>query len=282
MNLEDKLVSDLENNEHIIHILPADELFQEWVYQFPSKAKDFLVENKDEIKTFVIDQFIPFKDIVSHTSKMLSDFGMKGFTNVNIKEISGKKYISFKGNPRLRKIITGTRYLVTNPKIVRMAIGPKGIQNSIKTGFVISAVLSVGIEILNYYLNDDATMAKLLGTIHGDLIKIGISSIAGAIAGAAAATATGAVAVIVGSTIAPFIIAVAVGVAVGLVLNEIDKNIGATQALIRGYEKIGIKLKEMEYEIGRTLYFWEKHPESLLCALTGYCESFDMGGITGY
>ena len=270
MNLEDKLVTDLENNEHIIHILPADELFQEWVYQFPNsnEVKKYLIENKDSIKGKIVDYGVPAKDLLEGSSKILMDFGFPP-TDILIKEYAGKQYVIFKGNPRLRKVITGTRYLVTNPKVVRMAIGPKGIQDSVKTGFAISVLLSVGIEIFNYCINDEETMAQLLGTIHSDLIKIGISSIAAAVAGTAAVT-------IVGGVLAPFLVAVAVGVVVGATLNIIDNNIGATRALIQAYEDIGLKLREIKYEINRTVNYLDRHPESILC-IFGPC-----GGIVGY
>ena len=93
------------------------------------------------------------------------------------------KYIIFKGYAGQRTYLRGARYLLSNPNIVRLAIGPKGITDSVKGGFVITAVLSTGIEVANYLLNDTATLHQLLGTVTADLVKIGIASICATIAG---------------------------------------------------------------------------------------------------
>lgn len=64
-----------------------------------------------------------------------------------IKEYLGKKYVLFKGLAGQRKALKGRRYLAQNPKVVRMAVGPTGVVKSVKGGFILSAVLSVGIEV---------------------------------------------------------------------------------------------------------------------------------------
>ena len=38
------------------------------------------------------------------------------------------------------------------------------------------------------------------------------------------------------------------GVAAGLVLNKIDKHLGATKALIDAYESLGVDLRKIKYE----------------------------------
>ena len=94
----------------------------------------------------------------------------------------------------------------------------------------------------------------------------GISSIAAAVAGCAVGSAA-----IVGSIAAgPLIAAVAVGIITGLVLEEIDKHIGATNALITAYARMSISLREIKSDINRNLKFLERNPQYIPC-LFGPC-----------
>ncbi|MEJ2423968.1 MAG: hypothetical protein P8101_05825 [Candidatus Thiodiazotropha sp.] len=260
MKLDDKLVKELQNNEQIIHVVPAQELQQEWEW----------ATTKDGVKTgagFVS----PFLDSIV-AAKLIRNFGFMTSGKVLIKQYKGKEYVIFKGMPGVRKVFKGTRYLTNNPNVVRMAIGPKGIIKSVKGGFVITMVLSVGIELFDYIIRDTATLSELLGTVTSDLIKIGLSSIAGAVAG----LTVGSAAVIGSIAAAPLIAAIAVGVVTGYLLDKLDKRIGATNALIRGYEQIGIKLDEIKWEINRNINYLEDNPWMIPC-LFGPCT-----GIRGY
>ncbi len=82
---------------------------------------------------------------------IIKEFGFS--TNkLVLKNYAGKQYVIFKGYPGQRSVFTGTRYVASNPKVVRMALSPKGILNSAKGGFVISAVLSVTINIFDFFI----------------------------------------------------------------------------------------------------------------------------------
>jgi hypothetical protein len=257
MNLEDKLVTELKNNEQIIHVMPFAELQQEW---------DGLKDSVKDVANYVA----PAKD-ASVAAKLLSDFGISP-GKVLVKQYAGKDYVIFKGLPGNRKVFKGTRYLAKNPNVVRMAVGPKGVMKAVKGGFVLTVVLSVGIEVFDYIIRDNATLSELLGTVTGDLVKIGLSTIAGAVAG----LVVGSAAVIGSVAAAPLIAAIAVGVATGYFLDKIDSRFGATQALIRGYKQIGINLREIEYEINRNINYLEKNPWMIPC-LFGPCP-----GVLGY
>jgi len=246
MNYKRKLVTHLNNNEEVIQIVSVEDLEKE--YQ----------ELKKNVKTVALAT-APVKDSVDAT-RLVKAFGIRP-NKVIMKSYNGKRYVILKGYPGDRTLLKGTKYLASNPKVVRMAIGPKGIINSAKMGFVITAVLSVSIEVYNYLLKDSVTLSQLLGTITGDLIKIGITSIVAAIAGIAAGT----VAVIGTSVAAPFIIAIAVGIVIGYVLDKIDDKIGATHALIQAYSKIGIELHKIEYEFSRNMKRLEKDPQLITC-----------------
>jgi len=245
MNAEDKLVNDLKQSEHILQIVAVEDLLKE---------KPGLKSVAKEAANWAA----PIKDSVD-AAKIIREFGMK--TNkVLLKKYAGKQYIIFKGIPGARKVLRGTRYLTANPKVVRMAVGPKGVIKSVKGGFVLTVILSVGIEIYDYFINDATTLSQLLGTVTSDLIKIGLSTIAAAVAG----LAVGSAAVIGTVAAAPLIAAIAVGVVTGMMLNYIDKKLGATAALIQAYEDLGVKLSDMQYEAKRTYNFLESNPGALM------------------
>lgn len=265
MNRKQELINELQQNEHIIHVLPVEELEKEYI------------EYKKTTKT-VLQHVAPAKD-AAWAARLIYEVGGITPGQVKIKQYANKQYVIFKGRPGDRRIFKGTRYLTDHPTVVRMAVGPKAIVKSAKGGFVLTAVLCVGIEIFDYIIRDTALLSELLGTITGDLIKIGLSSIAGLAAGIAVGSAA-----IIGTTAAaPIIAAIAVGLLVGLALDEIDEHFGATQALIRAYSRLGHALEEIKsdieaakYEINRNLNFLERNPQFIPC-LFGPC-----AGIRGY
>lgn len=257
MNLEKKLIKDLQDNEEILHIAAVEDLQKEHA------------QRKASVKT-AAGYVAPTLDAAS-AKKIIKEFGLKT-DKVLLKRYAGKDYVIFKGYPGKREVLKGTRYLAENPKVVRFAIGPKGIAKSARGGFAITFVLSSGIEILDYVLRDNACLAELLGTISGDFIKIGLSSVAGLIAG----LAIGSTAILGSVAAAPLIAAVAVGVATGLVLEAIDSRLGATQALIRAYKEIGMDLANMRYEFNRNMNHLEKNPHLIRCLFA------PCGGIKGY
>jgi hypothetical protein len=258
MKLTQKLVQELDKNEHIIHIVPFDELVLE--HETTKKAA----------KT-TANYVAPTNDAVT-AARLIRDFGVEP-NKVRIKQYGGKKYVIFKGNPATRKVIRGTRYLAKNPKVVRMAIGPRGVAKSVKGGFVITAVLCVGIEVFDYVIRDTATLHELFGTITSDLIQIGISSIAAAAAGLAVGST-----LILGSTVAaPLIAAIAVGLATGWILKKIDEHTGATKALIEAYRKIGVKLDEIEYEAARWYNYFDHNPSAIMRLFGGPSINYGYG-----
>ncbi len=258
MNVEEKLVEELKSNEHVIQAVPYDGLIKEWQALKPH------AKNVGGYASAVGDSVV--------AAKLLRDFGVQS-NKVIVKSYAGKKYVVFKGYPGVRKIFRGTRYLTDNPKVVRMAVGPKGVAKAVKGGFVLTVILSVGIEVFDYIIRDTSTLSQLLGTVTGDLIKIGLSSIAGAVAG----LAVGATAIIGTVAAAPIIAAIAVGVITGIILNKLDSKFGATATLIAAYEKVGIKLREIEYEAARWYDYFETNPQAIM-RLFGAPSSFSYGG----
>ena len=227
--LKNQLIKELAEHEHIVHIFSWEELIKE-------------LENKNGVIMTTASYASPLRDSLT-AIRLLRELGLTG--KVVIKNYGGKTYVILKGYAGDRKLFQGTRYLYTNPKVIRLAVGPKGIRASVKGGFVLSVVLCTGINVFDYFIRDTATLFDLMGNVTSDIIKIGISSIAAAAAG----LAVGSVAVIGSIGAVPLIAAIAIGVASGYALNKIDEKIGATKALIDTYEKIGISLEKTVHEI---------------------------------
>jgi hypothetical protein len=79
---------------------------------------------------------------------------------------------------------------------------------------------------------------------------------------------------------APLIAAIAVGVIVGWALDKIDSKIGATAALIKAYENLGIKLREIEYEVGWWYNYFERNPAEIMRLFGGSVGPYMYG--SGY
>lgn len=224
MTLKQELMKELNANEYNVHIIEWSELLKEW-------------EGRKNIVKTGVNYVSPIMDSVTAVN-ILKEFGMTG--KVVIKEYSGKAYIILKGHPGNRKILRGTRYLVSNPKIVRMAVGPKGILKSVKGGFVLTVVLCTAVNVFDYFIRDEAMLSELLGMVTSDIFKIGVSSIAAVTAG----LFVGSVAIIGGAAAAPLIAAIAVGLGTGILLEKIDENVGATKALIEAYKELGVAIEK--------------------------------------
>ena len=250
MLVKNALVKDLQENEHVFQVLSLEQILAEFDY----KNIDYT-----EWAKFTAGYVAPAQDIWL-AKTLLKEFGYQG--KVVLKNYNGKMYVVLKGYAGKRELLKGTRYLANNPKIVRMAVGPKGVMKSIKGGFVITLVLSVAIEVVDYLLSDTRTLHDFLGTISSDIVKIGVSAILSAVTAAAVGGAIG----VATTAAAPLIAAIAVGVLAGLALNKIDEKVGATAALIKMYEGVGINLNQaisdvmtIPQKISREIYRWERY-----------------------
>lgn len=245
MSAQQALVRELKDNQYVMCIVPLDDFVKE------------CQNRKDTLKT-MSGWTSPIMDAVT-AGKLLQELGASP-GNAVIKSHQGKKYLIFKGYAGQREIFKGTRYLTTNPLVVRMAVGPTGIKNAARGGFVLTALLAVSIEIFDFFLSDRALLSELLGTISSDIIKIGISSITAA----TIALKIGSAAVI-GGAATPVIAAIVVGIATGWVLTKLDEKYGVTQALIVAYKNIGIDLANLKYQVERELKSVPSSSQSLRC-----------------
>jgi hypothetical protein len=229
------------------------------------------LEAVDFVKRNVAPYISPIVDTIT-LARVIKDLGIT--CKAVAKEIRGRQYIVFSGYAGLRTLFRGTKYSRNNARIIQMAIGSLGIKNMIKGGARLTIYLTVPLTILYCILNDDTTMAEVLGNLTTDLLKIGISSIVG---GAAALMAGAAVAYVA----VPIIVAIVVCTGTGYLLDEIDSRYGVTKTLIefiKAYQENAADAMASGVNIaGRGFYYGV---DSLLNYLVGFRLSSALNNAT--
>lgn len=214
-------------NEQVM-VLDRDALVRLWLTEQVAQRKMTQAEADGHWKGYreswhKLANYFSVADDAKLVAKLVGELGLSG--KCYYKSYGGKLHVVFKGNPRVRAILTGTKYGVQNAKVVNMGIGKAGVAKSVKGGTFVSVILLTIWNIADYVLRDEATLGQLLGGIAGDVTK---AVIAGGIGYAAATTA-----IALGVTFAagPLIVAVLVGVAAGWALDAIDDHFKITEKL---------------------------------------------------
>lgn len=169
-------------------------------------------------------------DDVRTMTKLIGDLGSYG-ARVYIKSYGGNTHIILKGRPGLRKILTGTKYGIQNPKVVTMGLGKAGAVKAVKSGGILTVVLMTAYRVIDFVLTDEATLSQLVGTLATDIVKIGITTGASI---AAAAFVAGVTTLAIG----PILAVIVVGVGVSMLLDNLDKKYGITDRIIVGLDEI--------------------------------------------
>lgn len=146
--------------------------------------------------------------------KKIGGFG----TKIRYSTYKGQQYVILTGRPGLREILKGTRYGIRHAQLVEFGIGQYGIRGSSLAGLKLSCYVAVGIEVLEWFFSDEATVADLLGGVFVELVKAGI----GTAIGYAVATLVAGVAA---SAALPLVAGAAVIFAVGIALNVVDNDL---------------------------------------------------------
>jgi hypothetical protein len=234
--------SKISNNKRTLDIFPTEELIKAWESK---TGKEFSLEAGETARS--LSNYASAMLDTKTTIRLISDLGIKG--TVVLKNLKGRQYIIFKGYAGNRSIFTASRYLAKNPKVIDMAIGKVGVNKSIISGARVTVFLIVPLNILNYILDDQQTMFRLLGTTATDLIKVGAGAAVASLLATSVATIT---------TIAagPLVVAIAIGIATGYTLDLLDQKFGVTEALVKA-------LSEAHYntigELGRQMNKVENH-----------------------
>jgi len=180
-------------------------------------------------------------------SKLVGDLG--GFaTKAYVKTYGGKPHIIIKGHPGLRRILTGTKYGIKNPKVITMGLGKAGAIHAAKSGGILSVVLLSAYRVANYFLTDQATLSQLIGSLATDVVKVGIAT------GASIAAASAVVAMGFTIAIGPIAAVVLVGIGTSMALSALDEHYGITDRVIAGLDDIGEGIEDRIRGVKQNIY----------------------------
>jgi len=213
----------LESEQHTLYLFSMDNLVKEAKETLGKELQEFTLQDSKTAGGYVV----PVADAIVAT-KILRELGVTG--EAVVKNVNGKAYVILKGLPGSRKVLTGTRYLANNPKIVKMAIGTKAVNRSIMKGSIVTLLITIPLSIADVCLKDQATTGHLIGVVATDIAKVLISSGVASLA----ALAVGAVTTVAAG---PLIAAIFVGVAMGVALESLDQRYGITEKLVAAIDK---------------------------------------------
>ena len=109
--------------------------------------------------------------------KILGELGVKG--KFYAKELNGKIYVIIRGRAGMRKLLTGTRYLASDPKIIAFGIGAvPWTLSTVRVGLVVITA-DVAVETMNAIISDETDMADYLGKVGPSVAKAAVATVAG-------------------------------------------------------------------------------------------------------
>lgn len=215
-------VSSLKDNQTEAYIFSLDSLLKEASTKLGKSLEDF---DAGTVKTLG-GYYSPTQDLVLVT-KILSELGIKG--KIATKQVNNKTYIILKGTAGLRQTLKGTRYLASNPQILKLAIGTQGVSRTIVKGGIVTLLITIPLSIVDIILQDSVTVGKVIGTISTDIAKVLLSAGIGTLA----AIAVGAVTTLAAG---PLIAAIFIGIAASVALESLDQKYGITDKLIKAID----------------------------------------------
>ncbi len=190
---------------------------------------------------------LPLKAVIEANDKMKEETGVDGVAGVQsmistkslvrqirllgllgsayVKEVKGKAYIIFKGNPGQRPLLQGTRYLKSNPYVASFVVGSREIAKDAAKGAKIAVIAYVAIDVFQEIMADKFSLARLLTKVTSDAIQAALGAAAGALAGVVVVT-LGAPCVVA------FAVTFAVGFAVGVALTRLDQRYKLTDRAV--------------------------------------------------
>jgi len=226
------LKQKINSNQHEVFVVSIEEM--DAIIKSSPIGKVANVKNTWQIlkrKTEVGASYYASADDLRTLTKLVGDLG--GFnTKAYVKTYGGKPHIILKGHPGLRRILTGTKYGIKNPKVITMGLGKAGAIHAAKSGGILSVVLLSAYRVTDYFLTDKATLSQLIGSLATDVVKVGFAT--GASIGAASALVGAGVTLAVG----PILAVVIVGVVASIALSVIDEKYRLTDRVIAGLDEM--------------------------------------------
>lgn len=195
----------------------------------------------------VVNYGTNIKDVVT-TSMIISQLGSWGIKATPYLNEKGTELIKLSGYPGIRRILNAPVFAAKNPKIVDVGIGKYGVSRSIVKGARLTFYVAAAFRTIDFIMNDEASLAKFIGSLATDSVKIGVASVVswGAVSAITAFTAFVSV---------PLVAVVAIGLVTAVVLNELDDKFGATDKVVSYIEHAQQEFVEKAREIGSG--FWD-------------------------
>jgi len=230
-----ELKQQIKSNQHEVFVVSIEEM--DAIVKSSPKGNLPYIKNawqKLKGKAEVGASYYASADDLRTLSKLVGDLG--GFaTKAYVKSYGGKPHIILKGHPGLRRVLTGTKYGIKNPKVITMGLGKAGAIHAAKSGGILSIVLLSTYRVADYFLTDNATLSQLIGSLSTDVVKVGITTGASI----AAAVAMGGFSIAVG----PIFAVVVIGFGVSWALGVADEKLGITDRLIDGLDELGADIQ---------------------------------------
>lgn len=176
--------------------------------------------------TWSVPTFFGAKDFykdVWHKSQQ-----MYGLAGTRIREIfhNGRHYVAIEGERAQRALLQRSNYFHgSHAEIIDIGFGQQGLASKAVAGIRSAIWVGVGIEVIDPFFNDEATLATVLGGIVAEVDKAAIASAIAYVISSAIGVFAGTVAFV---PVATFII---VGIAAGVALNALDNHFGLKKGL---------------------------------------------------
>lgn len=224
----------------LLTIIEAFEVLQSWGWK---ETKTAWVEvTQSDAGQALINYGVNGKDVVTTSMIIvkLGEFGIRATVYINHK---GTELIKLTGYPGIRKILNAPVFGLKNPRIVDLGIGKYGLAKSIVDGARLTFYVAAAYRTLDFILNDNTSLAKFIGSLATDVVKIGIAS--------TISWGLGTVAVAYIPFIsAPLVVVVGFGLLAAWGLNELDNKFGITDRVVAYIEaaqqEFAEKAREME------------------------------------
>lgn len=176
------------------------------------------------------------------------------FKSLKIKAIeykyNGKSYIKITGYAGMRRILNGTRYGATNPQMLEMAIGMRGVANSIVKGTKFCIYFSLAWRVVELIFKSDYDLVDFLVDITMDVAKIIVSSVV-------IGVASGMSILMSASLVVTILVVLVIGVIVNIGLNSLDNEQGLSAELKDTLRRIMVENQHVrEWNNQRTSSFF--------------------------
>ncbi|MDA8522859.1 hypothetical protein [Acidovorax sp. NCPPB 4044] len=182
-------------------------------------------------------------------TKTLNAIGMAGIKSY-VKTTATGSYIIIKGYAAHRSgALTGTRYLATNPLMMKFGLGVQSLKGIAIGGFILGVTVSAGIEVIDFIFNNEKTMYDLVGGIGVEAVKGGLGGLVAYSFGLYAGSLTA-------IAVAPLMVMAIVAFGAGVLLNYADEQYQIKNKVIAALKNLPARTADGLYAINEKSESW--------------------------